>query len=255
MLAAMKNTALNTAIVIPARMGASRLPGKPLADIGGRAMVLRTADAARAAAIGPVFIAAAEQEIIDVAAADGIESVMTDPALPSGTDRVRAAIDAVDPRKHFDIVVNLQGDAPTIEPGVLKAAVAALQEDQDADLAIAAAPFEPPAQNDLNTVKIILGQSAKGVLRALYFTRAAAPSGDGPLWKHAGVYAFRRNALTRFCDLPVSRLEQRERLEQLRALENDMKIAVGIVDTTPRSVDTPADLEAAQTWLTLNQAD
>lgn len=226
-------------IVIPARMGASRLPGKPLADIHGKPMLAWTVEAALQSGVGPVLVAAAEAEIAQAAQAAGARAVLTDPALPSGTDRMHAAAAALaDP---FDVLVNLQGDVPSMPPEAIRAAVAALTP--GADIATLVSPSEEPAdREDPSVVKAIL--CADG--RALYFTRAAAPFGPGPVQRHIGIYVFRRDALERFVAAPQSALERRENLEQLRALELGQTIRAEAIAAFPKGVDTPADLERAR---------
>jgi len=236
--------------VIPARMASSRLPGKPLADIHGLPMIVHVWRRARAADLGRVVVAAAEQEIVDAVTAAGGEAVLTDPDLPSGSDRVFAAAEQVDPDGKFDGIINLQGDMPTFAPGLMRDLAAGLGAGE-ADIVTLAAEIEDPAErDDPNVVKpiIALAPGAR-VGRALYFTRATAPSGDGPLYHHIGIYGYTREALKRFVGLPPSPLEQREKLEQLRALEAGMRIDIAIVDTVPNGVDTPADLEQARTLL------
>jgi 3-deoxy-manno-octulosonate cytidylyltransferase (CMP-KDO synthetase) len=225
-------------------MAAARLPGKPLADIHGRPMIAWVAAAARAAGSGPVLVAAAELEIAAAARAAGVEAVLTDPALPSGTDRVHAAAERFDPARAHDVMVNLQGDMPTIAPALIARAVAALRD--GADIATLASPSVDPADRaNPNVVKAI--RAADG--RCLYFTRADAPSGEGPVLRHVGVYVYRRDALARFVAAAPSPLEQREKLEQLRALELGMTIVADIVADFPKGVDSPADLEAARAAL------
>lgn len=229
-------------IVIPARMAASRLPGKPLADIAGKPMIAWMVEIARQADLGPVLVAAAEPEIAAAARAAGGEAVLTDPALPSGTDRAHAAARAFDAAGAYDLIVNLQGDMPTVSPGAIARAVALLAN-SDADIATLVSPSDTDSdRNDPNVVKAIL--AADG--RALYFTRAPAPSGPGPVWRHVGLYVYRRAALARFVAAPPSPLEQREKLEQLRALEMGMSIIAGIEADFPKGVDSPADLENAR---------
>ncbi|GJL95313.1 MAG: 3-deoxy-manno-octulosonate cytidylyltransferase [Hyphococcus sp.] len=232
-------------IIIPARMASTRLPGKPLADIAGRAMILRVCDTARNADIGPVVVAAGDQEIFDAVTAAGFQCAMTDPELPSGTDRIYAAINELDPDGDYDVVVNLQGDAPGLDPAHTRAVLTPLKHDPDTDIAtLAVATNDPAKAANPNIVKCIIAKNpAHDFGRALYFTRANAPSGDGPIHHHAGIYAYRRKALERFCALPVSPLEAREQLEQLRALENNMTISVQLIDQMPSSVDTQEDLE------------
>ncbi len=236
-------------IIIPARMASTRLPGKPLADIGGQPMIVRVCERAAAAALGPVLVAAAESEIATAVEAAGFQAVLTDPALPSGSDRVHAALRHIDPAGRHDRVINLQGDMPTLDPAALGALLAALDSHPDAAIATLAAEIRDPAErDDPNVVKAVLSTAPGAtVARALYFTRATAPSGPGPLWHHVGVYGFRRDALDRFIAAPPSPLEQRERLEQLRALELGMTLVCSLLaGDPPRGVDTPADLEAAR---------
>lgn len=231
-------------VVIPARMAAQRLPGKPLADIHGKPMIAWMADLARQAGAGPVVVAAAEEEIAAAARAAGAEAVLTDPALPSGTDRVFTAAQAFDPAGAHDVIVNLQGDMPTAPPEIVTQAVAALTD--GADIATLVSPSDDPAaRNDPNVVKAV--RAADG--RCLYFTRAPAPHGDGPVLRHLGIYVYRRGALARFVAAPPSPLELREKLEQLRALEMGMTIVAGVTDAFPKGVDSPADLEAARAAL------
>jgi 3-deoxy-manno-octulosonate cytidylyltransferase (CMP-KDO synthetase) len=242
--------ALNPLIVIPARMAATRLPGKPLADIAGKPMIAWMIEIARAARLGPVLVAAGEAEIAAAAEAAGARAILTDPELPSGTDRVHAATRAFDPGGAFDIIVNLQGDMPTLPPDQI-ARAAALIDAPDIDIATLASPSTAPGdRNNPNVVKAVIAFAADGARgRALYFTRSPAPWGEGPVWRHVGLYIYRRAALDRFVDAPPSPLERRERLEQLRALELGMRIEVGVVDAFPKGVDGPADLEAARAAL------
>ena len=239
---------MNPIVIIPARLGSTRLPGKPLADINGKPMIVRMLELGRAADIGPVAVACGDPEIADAIRSAGGRAVLTDPALPSGSDRVHAALAELDPDRRHDVVVNLQGDLPALEPAVIRAAVAALP---GADIATLAAEITDPAERDNpSVVKAVVAWEADGKKgRALYFTRATAPGGEGPLFHHVGIYAFTRQALTRFVALPPSPLEKREKLEQLRALEAHMTIAVARVDRVPLSVDTPADLTRANTLL------
>ena len=237
---------MNPILLIPARMASTRLPGKPLAAIGGVPMIVRVWERAMAAKLGPAVVAAAEPEIVKAVEAAGGQAVLTDPDLPSGSDRIQAALAQLDLEGRHDVVVNLQGDLPFLAPGDIHAVVAALT-DSGADLATLAAEITDPAERDNpSVVKAVVAWDQGGRLgRALYFTRTAAPSGEGPLFHHVGIYAFRRAALTRFVGLPPSPLEKREKLEQLRALEAHMTIAVARVDSVPLSVDTPADLAKA----------
>ncbi|HEY3778218.1 MAG TPA: 3-deoxy-manno-octulosonate cytidylyltransferase [Rhizomicrobium sp.] len=230
-------------VIIPARMGSSRLPGKPLADIAGKPMIVHVWERAVAAGIGPVVVAAAEREIAVTVEKSGGTAVLTDPALASGTDRVFAALRLFDPEGSHSAVVNLQGDLPLIEPANLETAERTLRA-TGADIATLAAPISDEADFDNPSVvkPVIAWDRGMSCGRALYFTRSRAPYGEGALYHHIGIYAFRRDALQRFVALPPSPLERRENLEQLRALEAGMTVAVARVETVPLSVDTPADL-------------
>jgi 3-deoxy-manno-octulosonate cytidylyltransferase (CMP-KDO synthetase) len=236
-------------VIIPARMAASRLPGKPLADIAGTPMVLRVLAQARLAGVGDVAVAAADVAIVDLVRGAGGTAVLTDPALPSGSDRVLAALGELDPDGRCDIVVNLQGDMPFVSPAVITACLGVLAAQADCDIATAIAPEASAADRaDPAVVKAVVSlRPGEPRGRALYFTRSAL-YGDGAIWKHVGIYAYRRAALERFCTAPPSPLEQREKLEQLRALELGLSIWAAVVDETPISVDTPADLEAARAF-------
>jgi 3-deoxy-manno-octulosonate cytidylyltransferase (CMP-KDO synthetase) len=238
---------MNPILVIPARLASTRLPAKPLADIGGEPMIVRVLRQAEAAGLGPVIVAAGEQEIVVAVEAAGGRAVLTDPDLASGSDRVHAALEKLDPQRAHDVVVNLQGDLPALDPAQIRAVADALVQ-SGADIATLAAEITDPSERDNpSVVKAVVAWERNGQLgRALYFTRATAPGGDGPLFHHVGIYAYRRDALARFVGLPPSPLELREKLEQLRALEANMSIAVARVDSVPLSVDTPADLAKAQ---------
>lgn len=237
-------------VLIPARMDSTRLPGKPLAEIGGAPMIVHVWRRAMEADIGPVVVACAEREVADAVNAAGGTAVVTRPAHPSGSDRIFEALSIVDPSERHDIVINLQGDLPTLDPSAVNAALSPLSN-RDVDIATLAAPITEPAErSDANVVKAVLSLSASAsVGRALYFSRATVPWGDGPLFHHIGLYAYRRRALARFVALPAGVLERRERLEQLRALENGMRIDAAIVDAVPLGVDTQADLERARALL------
>ncbi|HKQ09906.1 MAG TPA: 3-deoxy-manno-octulosonate cytidylyltransferase [Rhizomicrobium sp.] len=237
-------------LLIPARMASTRLPGKPLADIGGVPMIVRVWARAVAAGLGPVVVASAEKAIVAAVEKAGGRAVLTDPALPSGSDRIWAALMSADPQGAHDVVVNLQGDLPALDPEQLKTVVAALAK-SGADIATLAAPIDNAADEaNPAVVKAVVAWDAQERLgRALYFTRTRAPGGEGTLYHHIGLYAYRREALESFVALPPSALEQREKLEQLRALEAGMSIAVARVDEAPLSVDTPADLEKARKLL------
>jgi 3-deoxy-manno-octulosonate cytidylyltransferase (CMP-KDO synthetase) len=234
-------------VLIPARMASTRLPGKPLADIAGVPMIVRVWKRAVAAGLGPVVVAAAEQEIVDAIESAGGRAVLTEPDLPSGSDRIFAALGEVDPRGGHDVVVNLQGDLPALDPSYVRA-VAETLEGTGADVATLAAEIDDDSDRDNpNVVKPVVAWDETGARgRALYFTRARAPHGGGPLFHHVGIYAYTRDALTRFVKLEPSPLEKREKLEQLRALEAGMTIAVARVGEVPLSVDTPEDLRKAR---------
>jgi 3-deoxy-manno-octulosonate cytidylyltransferase (CMP-KDO synthetase) len=231
-------------VIIPARMAATRLPDKPLADIAGTPMIIRAWQSAIAAGTGAVAVAAGDAEIVAAVERHGGTAVLTDPALPSGTDRIFAALDLLDPGGAHATVINLQGDLPLLDPVQLRIVKETL-EASGADIATLAAPITEPADIDNpNVVKPVVAWTDDAPYgRALYFSRARAPFGDGPYYHHIGIYAFRREALARFVALPPSPLEKRERLEQLRALEAGMHIVVARVDEAPLSVDTPEDLE------------
>lgn len=228
-------------------MASTRLPGKPLADINGRPMILHVLDRGREAEIGPVAVACAEAEIAEAVRRAGGEVVLTDPSLPTGSDRVHAALAMLDPQGKYDVVVNLQGDLPTIPPVQLRAVLTPLA-DPSIDIATLVAPIERPEEAAApSVVKAACAfDRGRAVSPVLYFSRAAIPAGDGPLWHHIGIYAYRRAALARYVALPESPLERREKLEQLRALEAGMRIACARVEHAPFGVDTPADLERAR---------
>jgi 3-deoxy-manno-octulosonate cytidylyltransferase (CMP-KDO synthetase) len=233
-------------VLIPARMAASRLPGKPLAAIGGVPMIVHVLRRAQAANIGPVAVATDSADIVSVVESAGGRAVMTKPDHASGSDRIFEALGRIDPDGRVSIVVNVQGDLPALDPSELGAALAPLA-DPAVDIAtIAAEIHKAEERTNPNVVKVVGTQIAPGRLRALYFTRATAPHGDGPLYHHIGLYAYRRAALVRFVGLPPSVLERREKLEQLRALEAGMRIDVAVVETVPLGVDTPEDLAAAR---------
>jgi len=245
---------LTPLVVIPARMASARLPGKPLADIGGVPMVVHVMQRALAANVGPVVVACAETEIMDAVRAFGGTAVLTDPGLPSGTDRVRAAAEIIDPNAAFNCVINVQGDLPTLDPLAISAAVDILAQVPECDISTLVVATEDPREiADQNVVKAVLSMETEKRAhkrgRALYFTRASAPAGDGlalhPIWHHVGIYAYRRRVLDVFCSLPPSPLEIREKLEQLRALEAGMRIDAAVIDSEPHGVDTPEDLRRA----------
>ncbi len=237
---------MTTLVLIPARMAATRLPGKPLADIHGRPMIAHVADRAVAAQIGRVVIATDSPEILAASRNAGHEAVMTASHHQSGSDRIFEALQTLDPHGAVDVVVNVQGDLPTIEPSLVASALRPF-EDPSVDVATLGVEItREEEKTNPNVVKIVGSPLSSARLRALYFTRATAPWGDGPLYHHVGLYAYRRAALARFVGLEQSTLEKREKLEQLRALEAGMRIDAEIVDTVPLGVDTPEDLERAR---------
>lgn len=236
-------------VLIPARLASTRLPGKPLAPIAGRPMIVQVLLRAREAGFARIAVACAEREIAEAVREAGGEAVLTDPDHPSGSDRIAEALQKLDPRADHDIVVNLQGDLPTVDPRALASVTAPLHHPA-CDIATLAAPCETADRDNPNVVKAVLAERpGETVARALYFTRATAPWGDGPLWHHIGVYAYRRAALERFVALQPSALERREKLEQLRALEAGMGVFAAKVDTVPLGVDTPEDLARARALL------
>jgi 3-deoxy-manno-octulosonate cytidylyltransferase (CMP-KDO synthetase) len=237
-----------TIVLIPARLRSQRLPDKPLADIGGVPMIVQVWRRACEAEVGPVVVACAEPEIAAAVVAHGGRAALTDPELPSGTDRIFQALRQIDPQGRFGRVINLQGDLPTLDPAAIRAVLTPIEQ-LGTDLGTLATAIEDPQERyDPNVVKpvIAIDPDHPGLGRALYFSRATVPSGEGPVYHHIGIYAYRRAALERLAVLPPSPLEQRERLEQLRALENGLTIGVALVDTIPLGVDTPRDLERAR---------
>ena len=240
--------ATDVIIIIPARMAATRLPGKPLADIAGRPMIAHVFDRAAAAAVGPVFVATDSPEIASAVEKAGGHAVMTRSDHASGSDRIYEALTRVAP--DANIVINVQGDLPTLDPADIRAALGPLA-DPAVDIATLAAEIRKVEERtNPNVVKVVGTPVGDNRLRALYFTRATAPTGEGPLYHHIGLYAYRRTALERFVSLPPSPLERREKLEQLRALEAGMRIDVAIVRSVPLGVDTPEDLAIARALLT-----
>ena len=238
-------------ILIPARMASTRLPGKPLADIAGEPMIVHVWRRALAAKLGRVFVATDAPAIAEAVEQRGGAAVMTRADHASGTDRICEALQTIDPGRSAEIVVNMQGDLPTLEPKSLAAAVAVLTANAAVDIATLAAEIRKAEERDNpNVVKVVGTPVGPSQLRALYFTRATAPAGEGPLYHHIGLYAFRRAALERFVKLPPSPLELREKLEQLRALEAGMRIDAAIVETVPLGVDTAEDLATARAVLT-----
>jgi len=238
---------MNPIVLIPARMAATRLPNKPLADIGGVPMVVRVVRQAEAAGVGPVAVAAGDPEIVEAVERAGGRAVLTDPDLPSGSDRIRAALEALDPTGRHDAVINLQGDMPFVDPEVVGACARLLASRLECDIATTVAAESAVADRaNADVVKAILAlPPGERAGRALYFTRSTL-YGDAPIWRHIGIYGYRREALVRFTEAQPSPLERREKLEQLRALEMGMQIWAAVLDEAPISVDTPADLEQAR---------
>ncbi len=235
-----------TLVLIPARMASTRLPGKPLADICGLPMIVQVARRAREAAIGRIVVAVDHEDTYAAVANAGFEVVMTGKNHQSGSDRIYEALQAIDPQGRAEIIVNVQGDLPTIDPETIRASLRPL-EDPAVDIATLTVEIRDEEEKTLPSVVKVVGSAiSDNRLRALYFTRATAPYGNGPLYHHIGLYAYRRAALKKFVSLGPSPLELRESLEQLRALEAGMRIDVEIVDTVPLGVDTPADLEKAR---------
>jgi 3-deoxy-manno-octulosonate cytidylyltransferase (CMP-KDO synthetase) len=236
-------------VLIPARMAATRLPGKPLAEIDGRPMIAHVAARAAEARIGPVWVATDAPEIAAAVEKAGNRAVLTRADHRSGSDRIFEALGKIDPDGKTEVIVNVQGDLPTLSPETIRAAIALL-DDPAVDIGTVAAEIRiAEERTNPNVVKAVGTPVGERRLRALYFTRATAPSGEGPLYHHIGLYAYRRAALERFVKLAPSPLELRESLEQLRALEAGMRIDVAIVDAVPLGVDTPADLERARELL------
>lgn len=238
---------LSPLIIIPARMQATRLPGKPLADIHGIPMIVHVMRRAQESGLGPVVIACDGEEIAATVRAHGGNAIITDPDHPSGSDRIFEALNAFDPEHTHNMIINLQGDVPTLDP-VLLALLAAPLATGAYDISTLATPITRVEEHDNpSVVKAVFSlKDGENTGNALYFTRTAAPYGDGTRYHHIGVYGYTRAALTRFVSLPPSALERREKLEQLRALEDGMKMAVCVASTMPLGVDTPEDLERAR---------
>ena len=246
---------MNPIVLIPARMAATRLPGKPLADIEGLPMIVRVLRQAQAAGIGPVAVAAGDSEIVQAVTAAGGRAVLTDPDLPSGSDRIVAALAVLDPQGRHDVVINLQGDIPFIKPSAVAACANLLAQEPGCDVStVMVAEADPTERTNPDIPKVVAAMAADGRSgRALYFTRSVL-YGDAPVWLHHGIYGYRRAALDRFCAAPPSPLERRERLEQLRVLELGMTIWAAVLDEAPISVDNPDDLERARAYARRIQA-
>ncbi|MCM2291756.1 3-deoxy-manno-octulosonate cytidylyltransferase [Allorhizobium sp. BGMRC 0089] len=236
-------------ILIPARMASTRLPGKPLAEIAGLPMIVQVAHRAAEAQVGRIVVAVDDERVRNAVEEAGFTAIMTGMSHQSGSDRIYEALTTVDPKGEAEIIINVQGDLPTIDPDSIRAALRPL-EDPAVDIATLTVKITEEAEKtNPNVVKIVGSPLSDTRLRALYFTRATAPYGEGPLYHHIGLYAYRRAALERFVALSPSVLEKRESLEQLRALEAGMRIDAEIVETVPLGVDTPADLEKARAIL------
>ena len=239
-----------TLVMIPARMASTRLPNKPLADIAGLPMIVQVARRAQEANVGRIVVAVDEQVVFDVVKAAGFDVVMTRQDHQSGSDRIYEALQKADPDGKADYVINVQGDLPTIEAEVVRASLRPLLDNPATDIATLTVEItDEHEKTNPNVVKIVGSPISETRLKALYFTRATAPYGDGPLYHHIGLYTYRRAALEKFVSLGPSPLELRERLEQLRALEAGMRIDAEIVHSIPLGVDTPADLEKARAIL------
>ena len=237
-------------IVIPSRLKATRLPNKPLAMIGDAPMIVHVWRRAVAAKAGPVIVACGDQEIADVITQAGGQAVLTDPALPSGSDRVYAAAETYDPKGKYQIIVNVQGDLPTLDPAIVAASILPLAR-PEFDIGTPVALITKPEELTDNAVvkPAVIFKPGEKIAAALYFSRNLIPSGEGAHYHHIGVYSFRRAALKKFVGLAPTELELRERLEQLRAIEHGMRIGAVLVDTIPLGVDTPADLDRARKLL------
>jgi 3-deoxy-manno-octulosonate cytidylyltransferase (CMP-KDO synthetase) len=243
---------MNPIILIPARLAATRLPRKPLADIAGKPMIVHVWQRAMESGLGPVYVACDSEEIADAVTRAGGQAVLTQSNHASGSDRIFEALQRLDAEKRFDTVVNVQGDMPTIHPAVIRQAVMPLQRDDTFDIATLAAPITREEERlDPAVVKPVIAfrDESQTSGRALYFSRATVPTGEGKHYHHIGIYAYRRAALERFVSLPPSPLERREKLEQLRALEAGMTMGISVIDTVPLGVDTPEHLETARRLL------
>ena len=239
----------NTILMIPARMASTRLPGKPLADIAGLPMIVQVVRRAEESGLGRAVVATDSKEVADIVEKHGGEAVMTRDDHESGSDRIWEALEKIDPRGNVETIVNVQGDLPTIDRESIRASVAPLADAAVDFATLATEIVHDDERTNPNVVKLVGTFVTERILRALYFTRATAPWGDGPLYHHIGLYAWRRDALERFVKLPASTLEKREKLEQLRGLEAGMRCDAALVDTVPLGVDTPADLERARALL------
>ena len=238
--------------MIPARLASTRLPGKPLAAIAGEPMIVHVWRRAVAAQVGRVVVACGDHAIAAAIEAAGGEAVMTDPRQPTGSDRIAEALARLDPERDYDAVINVQGDLPTLDPAAIQVARFALADPAIDIATLGAVIVDPQALLDTSVNKVVAGfADPSRPARALYFSKAAVPWGEGPHYEHIGLYAYRRAALERFVALPQGVLELRERLEQLRALENGMTMSVSLIDPARLGVqvDTAADLERARALL------
>ncbi|RUV46678.1 3-deoxy-manno-octulosonate cytidylyltransferase [Mesorhizobium sp. M5C.F.Ca.IN.020.29.1.1] len=240
---------LRPIVIIPTRLGSTRLPGKALTDINGEPMIAHVWRRGVEADIGPVVVACGDQQIADIVNDVGGRAVLTDPALPSGSDRAYAALCEVDPDEKHDVVVVLQGDLPTIDPATIEATLTPLARDAECEIATLATVIEDPLElHAPQVVKIALAvQPGDTIGRAVYFSRMVIPAGRGEHYHHIGMYTYRREALAKYVSLPRGILERRENLEQLRAIEYGMRIDATVIQTEPLGVDTLADLERART--------
>lgn len=233
-------------VLIPARMASTRLPDKPMADICGEPMIVQVVRRAVEAQVGRVVAAVDHEDTFNAITKAGFEAVMTRQDHQSGSDRIHEALEKSDPQGRARFVINVQGDLPTIEPETVRAALRPL-DDPAVDIATLTVVISDEEEKTApSVVKVVGSPVSETRLRALYFTRTTAPWGEGPLYHHIGLYAYRRESLKRFVALKPSVLELRERLEQLRALEDGMRIDAEIVNAVPLGVDTPADLEKAR---------
>lgn len=240
---------MTTIILIPARLGSTRLPGKVLADIAGLPMIVHVLRRAEESGLGPVAVACGEAEIVDAVSEAGGAAILTDPGLPSGSDRIYAALQALDPANTYDTIINLQGDLPTIDPSYLAQVLKPLAHGYDIGTLVAPITSAEEALAPSVVKAVCAFPDGTDVAPALYFSRNPVPGGEGPLWHHIGIYAYTRAALEKFVALPPSPLEHREKLEQLRALENGLRIGVARMAGAPFGVDTQADLEHARKLL------
>ncbi|MGE0279561.1 MAG: 3-deoxy-manno-octulosonate cytidylyltransferase [Rhizobiaceae bacterium] len=240
---------MSTLILIPARMASTRLPGKPLADIAGKPMIVQVAARAVESGLGRVVVATDTDAVAEAVRGYGFEAVMTRIDHASGSDRIFEALQTLDPQGKVETIVNVQGDLPTVDPATVQAALRPFDNPAVDIATLGVEIVRHEEKTNPNVVKIVGSPLSQSRLRALYFTRATAPWGEGALYHHIGLYAYRRSALERFVALKPSPLEIRERLEQLRALEAGMRIDAEIVSTVPLGVDTPEDLERARELL------